>query len=172
VNVTGDIPIPKLPYPLRTPLISDTLFPVRDIRENVNNQLLLYKVAGIKTNPGITARDRKHAVIELLIDAAAISGSAVECMVRFQVCPCESFGKDPVGKQTVPKGAQIIARGIHATISTASERKLVDIGRSAIFEIAVGSIFREIIKGIETGFVHIGRTQDMLLDEISIKPAG
>ena len=152
--------------------ISHALFPVRDIRENVNGQFLLYEVPGIKANPGITPRNQKHAVIEALIDAAAISVRAVEPTVRFQVCPCEFFRKDPVGKQTVPKGAQIIARGIHATISSASQRKLVDIGRASIFEIAGGSVSREVIEGVETGCVHMGRLQDMLMDEISIKQAG
>jgi hypothetical protein len=85
--------------------IAHSLFSVCDIGENANGQVLRYDVTGTKTNPGILAHNRKHAVVEPLIDAAAISLSVVECTVRAQVCFREFFGKDSTGKQAVPKRA-------------------------------------------------------------------
>ena len=49
---------------------------------------------------------------------------------------------------------------------------MIDIGRPAVFEITVDSVFWQVIEGIKPGVVHTGRFQDMLLDEIAVEHAG
>jgi hypothetical protein len=62
----------------------------------MDGEFFLHEVPGIKTNPGITAHNRKHTDIESLIDAAAISVSVIEYAARVQVGFHEFLGKDSV----------------------------------------------------------------------------